>query len=231
MKILNDYNYNYHKKNVQWLYKVGFSPLILSAGMHRSGSTLLFNILKEILSLKYKTNLSSGWYGDFDKIPKGNAYLIKVHSLTKLLRFRSKYVFYTYRDVRTAAVSANKVFNITINIEEIRSSIKEYQTAKKTADLIIKYENLVNNAPDVIDKMCKILHIECDARNIYSNCLNSKIPSGSFLSGYSNDSLYHAGHITNTSDEEWRFKIPHNLQKQISEEFEWWFNECGYSPT
>jgi|688.fasta_scaffold283559_2 hypothetical protein len=228
MKILNDYNYNYHKKNVQWLYKVGFSPLILSAGMHRSGSTLLFNILKEILSLKYKTNLSSGWYGDFDKIQKGNAYLIKVHALTILLRLRSKYIFYTYRDVRTAAVSANKVLNVPISIEEIRNGIKEYIKAKKIANLTIQYEKIIGNTLDVIHDILNLLSIKADADLIYNKCMNVKMPSGSFAAGHMDETLYHPGHITNTTDEEWRAKIPLSLQKEITHEFAWWFKECGY---
>jgi hypothetical protein len=188
----------------------------------------LFNILKEILSLKYETKLSSGWYGNFNKIPKGNAYLIKVHALTKLLRLRSKYVFYTYRDVRTAAVSANKVLNVPISIEEIRNGINEYLKAKKIANLTIQYEKLILNTRDVIDDITKIFFIKCDANMIYDKCMSFNIPSGSFAAGHLDETLYHPGHITNTKDDEWRAKIPLSLQKEITHEFAWWFKECGY---
>ena len=228
MKKLTGYNYKYLKKNAQWFFKLGFAPLIVSAGMHRSGSTLLFNILREILAFKYEKQLSCGWYGEFQKIPKGKAYLVKAHSLTFLLNQRSEYIFYSYRDVRTAAVSANKVFNVPINIQEIRNSITEYQVAKKNANLIIKYEKLVNNTIDVISEICKITDIKCEIHNIYMKCMNIDKPKGSFMSGYVNETLYHPGHITNTSNDEWRGKMSNELQKQISDEFGWWFNECGY---
>ena len=196
--------------------------------MHRSGSTLLFNILKEILSLKYKTKLSSGWYGDLYKIPKGDAYLIKVHALTKLLRLRSKYIFYTFRDVRTAAVSANKVLNVPMSIDEIRNGINEYIKAKKTADLTIQYEKLTGNTLNVIYDILNVLSINADAEAIYNKCMDVTMPSGSFSAGHIDDTLYHPGHITNTTDDEWRSKMPLSLQKEITYEYEWWFKECGY---
>jgi len=111
--------------------KLSTKPLIVSAGMPRSGSTLLFNILREILVIKWKTRLSSGWEGDFISIPKGSAYLIKTHTLSHFYRWRARYCFYTYRDVRVAAVSVLRKFGQQITLESIRSMIRQYEIAKK----------------------------------------------------------------------------------------------------
>jgi len=56
--------------------KFSNKPLIISAGMPRSGSTLLFNILRDIMLRRWE-GLSSGWSGDIENLDKGSAYLIK----------------------------------------------------------------------------------------------------------------------------------------------------------
>lgn len=93
--------------------KLKNKPLILSAGMPRSGSTLLFNILRVILSERWSDQLSAGWEGYILQLPEGKAYLVKTHNINRFYKFRAKHAFYTYRDVRVAAVSNMRKFNLT----------------------------------------------------------------------------------------------------------------------
>ena len=124
--------------------KLGTKPLIVSAGMPRSGSTLLFNILREILSIRWPDQVSAGWHGDIFELPEGSIYLVKTHNLDQYYRFRAEHIFYSYRDVRVAAISSMKKFNVNPSICKIRNDIKEYLVAKKFSDHIIKYEDLVS---------------------------------------------------------------------------------------
>ena len=132
--------------------KVSTKPLIVSAGMPRSGSTLLFNILREILVTKWDSRLVSGSEKDFMSLPKGSAYLIKTHVLSQCYRWRAEYSFFTYRDVRVAAVSSLRKFGHPITLAGIRSKIRQYKTAKKTCNLIIQYEELVKDPISFIQK-------------------------------------------------------------------------------
>ncbi|MCB0508971.1 MAG: hypothetical protein KDD21_11800 [Bacteroidetes bacterium] len=76
-----------------------------SAGMIRSGSTLLYNILRIILQMKYNGNISCGWIDDYDKLEKNRRYLIKTHSINRKLVFGAEHIFYTYRDIRECLLS------------------------------------------------------------------------------------------------------------------------------
>lgn len=116
---------------MQLTLKLSFKPLILSAGMPRSGSTLLYNILRETLEIRWGNRLSSGWCGDIFQLPKGDAFLIKTHNIDNYYKYRAKHIFYTYRDVRVASVSSIRKFNDTPSIESIRCVINQYLIAQK----------------------------------------------------------------------------------------------------
>lgn len=208
--------------------KLSTKPLIVSAGMRRSGSTLLFNMLREILVTKWKTRLSSGWEGDFASLPNGSVYLIKTHNLSRFLRWRARYCFFTYRDVRVAVVSDLRRFDRQITLESIRFMIRQYEIAKKTCKLIIKYEELIRDHVSFIHELSRILDIKVDSESIYHKTIELKPPHSG--TGYSSVTLLHEGHLTHTKDHEWRQIIPSELQLKISEELSWWFSECGYPP-
>lgn len=213
-------------KLIKIAYKLSHKPLIVSAGMPRSGSTLLFNILREVLRVKWKGNLSCGWVGDIMELPKGNAFLIKTHNLSPIYRWRAQHIFYTYRDVRVATVSRQRMFNLPITLESIRSAIKEYEFAKKSCHSLIKYEKLIENPIPFIKNIGQILNIEVDFENLIRSTFEQKKPNTN--SKYSKDTLLHQKHFTHTKDDEWRTIIPIELQKSINKEFSWWFSECGY---
>lgn len=212
---------------IKLVAKFSNKPLIVSAGMPRSGSTLLFNILREILIRKWGS-LSSGWYGDIADLDKGNAYLIKLHNLNWYYRVRANQKFYTYRDVRVAAVSSLHKFNKEPSIDDIRTNINQYLIAKSSCDLMIKYEELVSDPFVHVSKIIDVLEVQVDIDEIIESSFNLNPPdSGS--STYSKETLLHKGHFTYTNDDEWRSVLSEELQVCLRKEFDWWFEECGYS--
>ena len=227
MKILN--RLRYFKRKFGLTLKYSTRPVIVSAGMPRSGSTLLFNLLKNILLIKYSDKLSYGWIGDVNKLPRGDAFLIKMHSLDDYYCFRSQFKFYTYRDVRVAAVSAIRKFDTEPNIENIRGHIQQYIVAKENCDLIIQYEDLITDPLRYTQKVSKKLGIPINQQEIVETTFNLQPPN--VLEdgmGYSQETLLHKGHFTHTKDHEWRSVLSKELQKEINAEFAWWFEECGY---
>jgi len=99
---VNVHDYKYYVSRIvhytKLYHKIGLGRLILSSGMPRSGSTLLYNILRLCLEKKHGAELVSGWLDDFDNLPKGRVYLLKTHNTNLYYALRSQYVFYTYRD-------------------------------------------------------------------------------------------------------------------------------------
>ncbi len=218
-------------KPKQWLrlnLKFSTKSLICSAGMPRSGSTLLFNILREILLTKWSDKLSSGWSDDIMELPEGRAYLIKTHELDYYYNFRAQFKFYTYRDIRVATVSAMRKFNVQPSMEFFDYVINQYMIAKQNCDLMIKYDDLIANPHFQVQQIARILNIKVDTQKIVTKTFYLKPPSGDYSGRYSKKTLLHKNHFTHTKDDDWRSIFSQELQENINAKFSWWFEECGY---
>lgn len=202
-----------------------FCPLFLSAGMPRSGSTLLYNLLREILRVRFGDRLASGWIDDLPDLPEGDAYLIKTHRLFPFLYRRAQQIAYSFRDVRTAAVSRWRKFGHDITLEQVRNEIREYTVARQHSGLMIRYEEMIRCPTTIVEQLSRLLDIPVDAQEIYGRVAELAPPDEP---GYSRLTLLHKDHFTHTGDQEWREIIPPRLQAQIRTKYEWWFRECGY---
>ena len=94
-KFLNKIFKSTNSESQSVINKVGNSNLIISAGMQRSGSTLLYNQLREILIKAYPDNLCYGYIKDIDIIEPKDNFLLKTHTLYPDLICKSSYIFYT----------------------------------------------------------------------------------------------------------------------------------------
>ena len=212
--------------HVHWTFKLRGKPLIVSAGMPRSGSTLLFNVVRELLMIKWERHLTAGWEGDFLSLPAGEAYLVKTHKFNSFYRLRSNRSFYSYRDIRSAIASRVKKTGETVGIEFVRRQIKQYQIARRHCDGSFSYERLTQDLGNVIIDVAGILGISCDPERIRTKVIQLPLPASECR--YSPVTLLHPNHFTQTSPTDWRRLLPESLQKEIVEEFAWWFEECGY---
>lgn len=194
--------------------------------MPRSGSTLLFNLLRSILSEYSEKSFSSGWIRDIHQLESSDTILLKAHELSYPLRKRSSNIFYTYRDVRTAMVSAHRKFGTEPSIDIARNHIQQYLIAQRSFASMISYEAITTNTKQVVSDLGVALNYPIDAQIHLDRVSKISPPSEK---GYSKSSLLHHDHRTNTSPEEWRKALPVTLQKELSKEFYWWFIETGYS--
>ncbi len=208
--------------------KLGLRPLVLSAGMPRSASTLLFNVLRLCLSEKYGEHLSCGWIGDINNLPTAEIYLLKTHTLGRFLWCRGQYVFYTYRDIREVLVSSSIKFDVTPSLDRCKVLIDEYVKAKKHADLMIKYEDMVNNTEDQISQIAAIIELDVEPRKIFDD-LPAFGPERIRSSGYDRVTLTHGKHGSGMREGEWRTALPDNLRAEIQERYAWWFEDAHYN--
>ncbi len=209
---------------VRTLAKFRWSPLYMSAGMRRSGSTLLFNILRELLTIKYGARLVSGWIDDLRQLPTGPAYLIKTHHLD-LLRLRASAIFYTFRDIRIALVSDARRFDERPSLERVDEWIGQYTLAKQHATLCLKYEDLVASPVEAVSSIAGALAIDVEPEAVWASAANLESPASG---NYSKTTLLHPQHRTGTGDQDWREFLDPELIRQINEQYDWWFQECGY---
>ena len=105
---------------------------VLSAGIMRSGSTMMYNILRRILLIKYGDTLVAGWQNNMVDLPLGDFYLIKTHNMAPFVKAKPEHIFFTYRDLRTVEVSMNKFFGTPLSAEAIGYYILEYYRDRKS---------------------------------------------------------------------------------------------------
>ena len=191
---------------------------VLSAGIMRSGSTMMYNILRRILLIKYGDTLVAGWQNNMVDLPLGDFYLIKTHNMAPFVKAKPEHIFFTYRDLRTVEVSMNKFFGTPLSAEAIGYYILEYYRAEKSGAMMIKYEDLIADPKSFVSIIANSLAITVNAGAIHTGDIE-----------YSRETLLHPGHITGTKDNEWRTLMPEDMQKQITQDYSWWFEECGYA--
>lgn len=200
--------------------------LVVSAGMPRSGSTLLFNILREILSTIPEKILASGFGDDVLKTP-ADIYLVKTHDITPLEAQKASRIFFSYRDVRTVAVSTKRMFDIPITFECVQENIHRYLNAREQMAHFIEYEKLISNPVSAIGKISFNLGIHVDEKEIAARVM--AITPVQNLLPYDPITLLYPNHFTNSSISDWVKMAPHDVQQRVNTEFSWWFEMCGYS--
>lgn len=223
-------------KDILLLAKVRSSKLIITAGMPRSGSTLLFNMVRLAVLAEPKSQkeerLSSGWISEILEMPDASAYLVKTHRLSRLMTMKSNSIFYSYRDVRDALVSNYRKFDKSPSIEIVREWIRQYSIAKSKSVKMLKYEDMIKDLRSQIIEISNTLSKELSDETINSLVyeLNSMADRSS-LDGekrFSSDTLLHKNHITGTRSGEWQTLFDKELINDIHKEFDWWFSENQY---
>lgn len=114
--------------------------------MPRSMTTWIFNVLRQLIS---NEKIESIWIDSADAISESrfeisnNAVLAKCHHFSERLANSADLIIYSYRDIRTAAVSARRKFGSPCNKFELDGWISAGEEWLKVADAVLKYENVL----------------------------------------------------------------------------------------
>lgn len=201
--------------------------IIVSAGMPRSGSTLLYNMIREVLISKFGENrVISKWREFFEPARPHFYYVVKTHELKGWHEERADKIYYSFRDIRSAMVSNFRKFGEPPSIEWVRKYIFEWRTAQRLAHAVVKFDTLIFNPLFVIEQLNTYLGASAEPVEIYQNIASYTLPSEN--QGPDPVTMLHAGHHTRTREDDWRYVLQKDLQLQISQEFGWWFEVCGY---
>jgi hypothetical protein len=122
-------------------------PIILAAGMTRSGSTWLFNTIRLLLGRTGRP-LYSCWVDERDENAERQAYnvLIKIHDPSEELASKAAAIFTSHRDLRDVAISALHAGFATdsskmIAIAASARAAHDFWAARSTLD--IRYSDIV----------------------------------------------------------------------------------------
>jgi len=200
--------------------------LIVSAGMPRSASTWLFNVLRLIFEDR-GMGFESGWFYNFREIDLSKNLLIKIHDYNEFLAKRASFIFYSYRDVRDAILSSKRKFNTDLNLQEVERLINEDKKWRKVSPHLVRYEDVISNPVEEITKIVAKLGMDCDPDKI--RCLIQGIhPSAEKPGTYNQTTLYHFHHITKGGKGHWKEELDSTLQREITNCFGDWLVENNY---
>jgi hypothetical protein len=209
------------------IWRSGNATVVVSAGMPRSGSTLVFNVLREYLTRKFQDRLATGWVNDLRMDAAVDALLVKTHVVTPLLNVRSNYYFYSFRDVRDALLSAQRKFGREPTIHACGHYIKGFAHARRYAHAVLRYEDFSRNNDLLIQAVGKVLGDE-HCRSGILQLIPKPNQGPSLAEAYDPRSLLHANHATGTMEGEWRSELGSDLLKEIDRKFGWWLDENRY---
>ncbi|MHA1696288.1 MAG: sulfotransferase domain-containing protein [Candidatus Helarchaeota archaeon] len=218
------YNYKFTRINKN-------SKIIISAGMPRSASTWLFNVIRILLNNYSNIDFDSGWISDINCSHKHDYLLIKTHHFNPIITKRAFIIFYSFRDIRDVLASKKRMFKIEPSFLEAKNLINADKKWKAMANYTMRYESMIESPNQEIKKIANILNIQ----NINIKKILDDLSTENYNSGISKNkhfnykNLYHKNHITNGKYGTWNKQVDKKLIKNIEKKYSNWFIDNKYS--
>lgn len=216
--------------------------LILSAGMPRSGSTWMYNVLRLLLNSwpGIGSRLGAGWYQDIDRM-MGNPYvLLKLHFHTGVLCDKAHAVFYSYRDIRDALASQQRRFGGEASMQWADEYVRSHEQWMLRADYVMKYEDMLYDKPGIVAGLARSIGERFPAPSWTAAAtwsveeIIAEIEGMSYESpgpknpDYNEVTLFHPRHMTDGRRGSWRETLDPGLAAAVEAKYRWWFHKCGY---
>lgn len=224
---------------------------IINCGMPRSGSTLLHNIIQEVIGSKDNYNYCQTEKEYCNRLMKSSKkyHLSKIHiyspTAANRISTNRSIGFFTHRDIRD--IIASKIQKRGIKLEQeilymnVRYAINIALSYVEIKELhIISYEDLFMNRESVIKRIANILNIPISdnkIKEIYENTsissTKNKIESGVSDKKKENfvlaESGLHKNHINNPSLGKWKNILTEKEEKFIINNSQDYFDYFGYT--
>jgi FkbM family methyltransferase len=215
------------------------SPKILVCGMPRSMTTWVFNVLRELISpLQIKTLwIEPGSQEERAFSSCEEPVLAKCHHFSDQLAEAADMVIYSYRDLRTAAVSYHRKFGSPCTREQVDGWINAARAWLPRADIVLQYESIELLLLDTIAKLRMLL-----ANMIDSDCLDTSADEDilrrvdiqfsqkqmSAQISYDSQTMILPGHRTYQPDPTHLSPEEKTIFDHIEREFMSWLADFGY---
>lgn len=204
---------------------------IVCAGMHRSGSTWLFNVLR-MMFLEKNVPIYSCFENKYD--PKNNAlfHIVKVHKFKESIQKDADFIFTTCRDLRDIAASAirrNLVEHTPDSVERYLREIieREYKPWSSVSDYEVRYEVMFRDKEKEISKIAKRVGIYVDSKKVKKAVDLLIAPSNP--NEFDEITQLHYNHITNGIPNSYKNTLSVEVIDRINFKFESWLKEKRYT--
>lgn len=208
---------------------------IICAGMHRSGSTWLFNVLRYIYLEQGYSIYSCFANNDYDPCKDADIHIVKTHAMKKSLIPNTNYILTTCRDLRDIAASAVRRELVEDSIDQIIRYIdnvvtKEYTPWKDISTFEMKYEDMHSNKLGMISKIAKAIYMPMtEPAKVLEKVESLKLPEKK--GDFDEATQLHYNHITNGTPRSYHTTLPNSTIHTIEVKHGIWLKNKGYKVT
>lgn len=195
---------------------------VIVAGMHRSGTTWLFNTVR-LAALESGRTLASGFGREITGDETADIVVWKTHHYR---RPRGATVLQMYRDLRGVAASAVRrglVDEAGALGYVTQAEATEDRPYRNVADLRLQYETMMRDKVLATARVLETLELVVDPQAVHEAVEALEIPE----TGMDPETHLHANHVTSGEVGDWR-PLGRDTLRAIEERFQGWLEEHGY---
>lgn len=198
---------------------------ILSAGMHRSGSTWLYNALRLIMESKVEGDYIKGFVSGNDTPFDVKNAVIKIHVINPDYIEWADKIFYIYRDIRDVVASYVRWRGIPMAEEGIDADIKAGIEYMWKAHMSIEYNQIIKEPEKLLFKMGYHLSTKIKPKSILielEKIKNKKLKNTDPIT------LMRVGHITDGRSNNYKEYLEPEYLSRIEDKYGWWLKQNEY---
>ena len=206
--------------------------LLLVAGMPRSGSTWLYNVIRLALEdVIAGAQIWSGWTEDLDRASGERTKLVKLHDFDEILAAEADIIIYSYRDIRDVIASSYRMWGTAPTVEHAQSLVSQFQHWYDRCNVLIRYDELIARPLQIVTRVTAALGIHPDPAKIVERLRPlSSLPPESATDSYHRTTLYHRNHLTHGGHVTWKNDVDAAVIRAIEVRFADWFKRYSYLP-
>lgn len=202
---------------------------VLIAGMPRSASTALFNVVRYIFEYN-NIEYCSGFVGYVNDKDYKDFNVFKAHEYDEKYHGISDYIILPQRDIRDVIASYNKYRpnNGTKPVILAERFIEWNDKWEEYADIIIEYNDFIENTEKIIEKISMDIGFDVNGTEIIKkvNDTYEKVKQKELIAG--GDSLFWRNHITDGSVGYYKSKLPNKDIDEINNKYKDWLIKHNY---
>lgn len=167
---------------------------IVIAGMKRSGSTWLYNVVRVACEKYYGDVYVSGFH-QYDETNDSEVHIVKEHNFIKNLAEKADFVFTSYRnyeEVRKSLKRFNKDEDY-LSTDNINKKIIDLLYWNMYSNYMMLYEKMEDNPEKIINRVLEVLGIDININEVKKEVDNIEPPINK---EYDEKTLMFKNHIT-----------------------------------
>lgn len=201
---------------------------VLCAGIHRSGSTWIYNVVR-YLYLNQNYNIYCSFANEsYDPENPAEVHVIKIHRYAMKWDEIADCIITSRRDLRDIAASAVRRGLVENSpgpvVDYLRGvAYREFNSWNERAALMIPYEKMILDKPKYIKKIAKVLNLKCNPQTVHQQVESLK-------PGKESDPLtmLHPNHFTDGGVGTFNKTLSSKTVNAINEKYKPWLISNGY---